>query len=231
MSAISDMYLETLKSINGWVTVSEWAVKVGEMYPELLEKAHREALNHKTPSTGLREIAARISSWVSTGGFGAVVEVDESERPKRVRYLSSEQLESIVEKEIEEDTEPLTRYQLVKRQLEDLSVAELYRIEEMENIASSFNSLFNLDFEVDHASAILNSEKPGRHHPNNLQILIKSHNRTKSSSNWRRFSIEEQIEYIKSVLKTHDFVAKRMSVQIEHKVIESLLQRLKMVFD
>ncbi len=36
---IHEKYLEALKTFDGFVTVSEWAVKFGEMYPELLEKA------------------------------------------------------------------------------------------------------------------------------------------------------------------------------------------------
>lgn len=64
---IHEKYLEALKTFDGFVTVSEWAVKFGEMYPELLEKANKEAQNQKNDTTGLREIAARISSRLATG--------------------------------------------------------------------------------------------------------------------------------------------------------------------
>lgn len=32
-------YLESLKSFDNWVIVSEWSVRVGELYPDLLEDA------------------------------------------------------------------------------------------------------------------------------------------------------------------------------------------------
>jgi len=38
-----EKYLEALKDIDGWVIVSEWATRFGELYPELLEKAKAEA--------------------------------------------------------------------------------------------------------------------------------------------------------------------------------------------
>lgn len=87
-----------------------------------------------------------------------------------------------------------------------------------------------MDFEVDHAKAILNSENPGLHHPDNLQLILKSHNRTKSNSNWNRFTIDEQEEYIRAVVRVQSIVAKKMDVDLEESVIDSLIARLKMVF-
>lgn len=54
-----------LRAINGWTTISEWAVRVGELYPDVLEKTEQQAKAYDPPSTGLREIAARISSLIS----------------------------------------------------------------------------------------------------------------------------------------------------------------------
>lgn len=224
------MYLETLKTFSTWVTVSEWAIKFGEMYPDMLEKANREAAGHKNPSTGQRELAARISSWVSTGGFGPSVEVDESERPRKVRFVTAEQQELHIEKEIAEDTEPLTRAQIIRRASEELNTKEQYRLEELQNISESLNSYFRLDFEVDHAMAILNPDNPGLHHPDNLQLILKSHNRTKSNSNWIRFSLEEQEKYIRAIIQVQSLVAKKMQVDLEESVIDALIARLKMIY-
>ena len=80
-------YLEALKTFDDWVIVSEWAIKVGELYPDLLAEANAQAEKQANPTTGLRELAARISSRLSSGGFPEV-EVDESERPRKVRYIS-----------------------------------------------------------------------------------------------------------------------------------------------
>ena len=86
--SINDKYLEALRQTTDWLTVSEWACKVAEVYPDLLVAADAQAAKQKNDTTGLREIAARLSSRLSSGGFGASVEVDASERPKKVRFLS-----------------------------------------------------------------------------------------------------------------------------------------------
>lgn len=227
---IHEKYIEALKQIDDWTTVSNWAIKVGELYPDLLEKANKEAANHKRPSTGLRELAARISSWISTGDFAGIVELDETERPRKVRYLSGERRAALIEKDIVEDTEPLNRAQKIKQDLEGLSTKDGYRLEEMQAIADTLNSYFRLDFEVDHAQALLNPENPGKHHPDNLQLLIKSHNRMKNSSNWERFTLDEQIEYIKSAISIQAIVAKKMKVDLDEKVIGSIVERLRLVY-
>ena len=36
MLNLTEKYLEALKSLEDWVIVSEWAQKVGEMYPDVL---------------------------------------------------------------------------------------------------------------------------------------------------------------------------------------------------
>lgn len=63
---ISEKYLESLKTIGEWVIVSEWAKKFTELYPDEYAKAEAQARNQKNDTTGLREIAARISSRLST---------------------------------------------------------------------------------------------------------------------------------------------------------------------
>lgn len=229
-TSISNSYLEALRAINGWTTVSDWAIKVGEMFPELLEKANKEATNHKRPTTGIREIAARISSWVSTDGFAGKIEVDESERPKRVRILSEEAASHFQERSLEEDLEPLTRAQRIKTDEEALGTKEKYRIAELDTIIRQLKEFFNLDFELEHAKAILNSTDPGKHHPDNLQILLKSHNRLKSNTNWERFTLQEQIEYIKAVVQVQKLVSAKMKIDLHDEVIGSIIERLKLVY-
>ncbi|NJL23756.1 MAG: hypothetical protein HC902_00280 [Calothrix sp. SM1_5_4] len=128
--SIRDRYLESLKMIGGWAIISEWAIKFGEMYPDLLAKAHQEALKQKRPSTGLREIAARMSSAVSTGAFEGKVEVDESERPRKVRYLTEAEAQEYLDKEIEQDTEPLSRAEKIQEDEKSLGQRDLYRVNE-----------------------------------------------------------------------------------------------------
>ncbi len=229
-TSISEKYLIALSTIDGWVTVSEWAIKVGEMFPEILAKANLEAKNHKNPSTGIREIAARISSAVATGRYTGKIEVDESERPKQVRIISPESIESYIEKELEADLEPLTRAQKIRTDEAALKTKDKYRLAEFDAIISQLKSFFNLDFEFEHAKAILNPLDPGKHHPDNIQILLKSHNRLKGNANWDRFTLKEQIEYIEAVVRVQKLVSRKMKVDLHEDVIGSIIERLKLVY-
>ena len=223
-------YLEALKTFDDWVIVSEWATKVGEVYPDLLAEANVQAEKQANPTTGLRELAARISSRLSSGGFPEV-EIDESERPRKVRYISEEDKKVRIEDELEADIEPLTRAERIRKDTETLGEYERYRIEEMETIAKQLNRFFSLDFEVDHATALLNPTQQGSHHPNNLQLLIKAHNGKKNKKNWERFTFEEQKEYINQVVALQTMIASRLEISLVDDVLDSLLDRLKKVYN
>ena len=227
---IHEKYLEALKTFSDYTTVSEWAIKFSEMYPDELEKANLQAQNHKRDTTGLREIAGRISSCITTGGFSQQILIDDSERPRKVKYVSAEEQIIYEQKEIEEDTEPLNRQDIINNATNQLEIYELYRITEFENIQKSFKQFFGLDFEIDHAEALLNSEKQGEHHPNNLQLLLKYHNGKKNKNSWNRFTFEEQEDYIKKSVSLHSLVADKFDVKIDNKILESLLNRLKEIY-
>jgi len=222
-------YLEALKSFDDWVVVSEWAIRVGELYPDLLERANEQAANQANETTGLRELAARISSNLSSDGFPDV-EVDDGERPRKVRYISEADKQTRIDDELEADIEPLTRAERIRSDFESLTEIERYRIEEIETISRQLNKYFSVDFEVDHATALLNPTESGKHHPDNLQLLIKAHNGKKNKKNWQRFTIDEQIEYIKHVLALQTLIASRLGVSLINDVLESLLERLGKVY-
>jgi len=224
-----EKYLEALKTFDDWVIVSEWAARVGELYPDILEEANEQAANQANDTTGLRELAARISSRLSTGGFPEV-EIDDSERPRKVRYISEAQKEERIEEELEADIEPLTRAERIRQDSEKLTEIERYRIEEFETIAKQLNKFFSLDFEVDHAHALLNPTEAGKHHPDNLQLLIKVHNGKKNKKNWQRFTFDEQKEYIQKVIALQTMIASRLEVSLVEDVLDSLLERLERVY-
>ncbi|TEW49572.1 HNH endonuclease signature motif containing protein [Psychromonas algicola] len=226
---IHEQYLKAIEGYDEWLTVSEWAVRVGDLYPEILIKAEEEALNQKNDTTGLREIAARISSRLATKGFDNI-EIDTSERPKKVRYITNETKTENIEQDLEDDIAPLKRSDIIKQHIDSLTIHELYRIDELETISKKLKEYFTLDFEVDHAQALLNPDSPGQHHPDNLQLLLRSHNGKKHSKNWVRFSVDEQIDYINSAIKLQSLVAPRMELQLEYSVLSSLLQRLKGIY-
>jgi len=227
---IHEKYLEALKTFNDFVTVSEWAVKFAEMYPDELEKANEQAQNQKIDTTGLREIAARMSSRLSAGGFSKTVQIDDSERPKKVKYLTKDELEEHTQNEIDEDIEPLRRQDIINNAKEKMKVLELYRISELENIQRAFKLFFGVDFEIDHAQALLNRDTQGEHHPNNLQLLLKHHNGKKNKNSWKRFTFEEQVEYIEKAISLQTLVADKFNIEIDDKILNNLLDRLKAIY-
>lgn len=223
-------YLEALKTFDDWVIVSEWAQRFGERYPDLLEKANREAENQANDTTGLREIAARISSIISQDGYEGKIEIDTSERPRKVRYIPEDKRQEHQTQDIEEDVAPLRRNDIIRKANQTLGNHEQYRMTEFEAIAKQLKTYFGLDFEGDHAKALLNKTDPGGHQPDNLQLILKAHNNKKNNDNWLRFSLEEQIDYIESAIKLQGIVAERMQINMEKEILGSLLDRLKKVY-
>jgi len=227
---IHEKYLEALKTFTDFVTVSEWAVKFAEMYPDELEKANEQAKNQKIDTTGLRELAARMSSRLSAGGFSKTVQIDDSERPKKVKYLTKDELEEHTQNEIDEDIEPLKRQDIINQGKDKMKVLELYRISELENIQRAFKLFFGVDFEIDHAQALLNGDTQGEHHPNNLQLLLKYHNGKKNKNSWKRFTFDEQVDYIEKTISLQTLVAEKFNVEIDNKILKSLITRLKEIY-
>lgn len=227
---ITKKYLEALKEINDWVIVSDWARKVGELYPDLLDKANQEAEHQLRDTTGLREIAARISSAIVRGAYIDNIEIDESDKPRKIRYVSAAEHEQHVQQEIEDDVAPLKRGEIIQKAESNLSEYELYRIEELNAISKMLKKFFQLDFEVDHANALLSKAGAGQHHPDNLQLLLKAHNSKKNNNNWSRFSVDEQVEYILVATKLQAIIAPRMALVCDDSVLDGLLDRLKVVY-
>lgn len=225
-----EKYLDALKTFDDWVIVSEWAQRFGELYPDLLAKAEVEAANQANDTTGLREIAARISSAINHGAYENTIETDTSERPRKVRYITEEQRAEHESHEIEEDVAPLRRNEIIRLANLSMSNHDQYRASEFEAIAKQLKTFFGLDFEVDHAKALLNKNEPGEHHPDNLQLLLKSHNGKKNNNNWNKFTLDEQIEYIETAIKLQQIVASRMNIEMENNVLIALIERLKGIY-
>jgi uncharacterized metal-binding protein len=107
---------------------------------------------------------------------------------------------------------------------------ELYRLDEFRNIQKAFKTFFNLDFEIDYAKALLYKESEGTYHPDNFQLILKYHNAKKNNKNWKRFRIEEQIEYIKKTIELQNIVAFRFELEVDENTLNSLLSRLKAIY-
>ena len=227
-----EKYIEVLKTFDSFVTISDWATKVGKVYPDLLAKAEKEASQYNKKTTGLREIAARIGSGISSGSYEGLVIVDSSESPRVVMYITKEEYKQKNDFDLEKDIEPISRNEIIKKAEDTLKIKELYRIQEFHQIRDSFKKWFGLDFEVDHSNALLNMEKNGKHHADNLHLLLKFHNGKKSNSNWKRFNYKEQVIYIKKAIDFHKLVASkdRLDIEMNNEILLSLLDRLKKVY-
>ena len=106
----------------------------------------------------------------------------------------------------------------------------MYRISEFENIQKGFKNFFGIDFEIDHAQALLDNEEQGKHHPDNFQLLLKYHNVKKYKNSWKRFSINEQIDYISKVIALHKVIEDKLAIKLDENILDSLLNRLKAVY-
>lgn len=221
---ITEKYLEALQQMEGWVTSGEWALKVTELYPDLLEKANEQARNQKIDTTGMRELTARIASAIARGAYEGKIEIDATERPRKIRFATEEEIQKHVDEELDEEMASLTRAQKIKKEYDDLSDFEKYRIQELESIAKAFNSYFKTDLEVDHAQALM-ADIPGIHHPDNLQLLSKTHNRIKSKASWKRMDLEKQLEYLYKMKDYHTMVFK-----VDDGVFKSLMERVEKVY-
>jgi len=232
---MADKYLNALKSIDGFVIVSVWAEKFGEMFPNDLDKANREAEGQNAKktenfTTGIREIAARIGSRIHGGGFGNKIEVDTSEKPRRVRYVKGNEIEIINQRSIEEDIEPLRRTEIIKNAKNTLETKQLYRLTQFEQITKELNKWFGTGFEVEHSKALLNPNEKGTHHPDNIQILLKSHNNKKNNNNWERFTLEQQIEYINRTINLQKLVLSNFNLEFEESILKDLINRIKSIY-
>jgi hypothetical protein len=223
--SITEQYLEALRDLADWVTVSEWAIHVGKMFPDLLEKANEDAKNQKRSTTGLRELAARISSNITRNAYDGKIQLDETERPRRVRYHNESDAN-----EVSDDVEEVDRDEKKALDREKWNANDAYRFDELEKICKALSEYCGVRFELDHAKALGNKAEPGNHHPDNLQILIKGHNAKKNDSNWKRFSFDEQIEYLRTMLRAYEIIANKNKLNIEEKIVELLIDRLRLVY-
>jgi len=221
---ITDRYLEALKEIDGWVTVGEWALKVADLYPELLENAERQAQEQKNDTTGLRELMRRISSNITRGAYEGKIEIDTSYQPRRVKYIEEEEAKKHAEEEFNNELESLSRAERIRQDYESLSPYQRYRLQEFDAIAKTFNHYFKTDLEIDHAQSLMGTP-PGKHHPDNLQLISRTHNRIKSKKSWKRMSLEEQIRYLEKMISYHQTL-----FEVDPDIFSSLVNRIKIIY-
>lgn len=110
------------------------------------------------------------------------------------------------------------------------STHDKYHISEFEDIAKKLKSYFGLSFEVDYANALLSCSEAGKHHPDNFQLILKAHNSKKNNDSWKRFTFDEQVEYINTAIKLQLLVALRFGDELNENILFSLISRLKNIY-
>ncbi len=231
-------YMETLELSGEWLTIWDWAAAIGEDHPVMMEEMERRGATWSTPVDGVRVIYGDLHHLSRFNGRreNKNLVVNNTGSVKEVRYFSDEELKDITRHGGYMDKNEvfivdLTRRDIVKRALTDMEAYDLYRLSEFETIRDQLNKLFRADFEVDHASALLNPDDPGSHHPNNFQILAQKFNRFKHSKNWPRFTWTEQVEHLEETLSQNIKHKDKLDISGSKQTLDALINRLSIVYE
>lgn len=85
-----EKYIESLKTFSDFVTISEWAIKFGEIYPDELKKATKQAFNQKNNTNGIRELAHRIRKNLRENkNWSGLIAVYDHSTPMKVKYVGN----------------------------------------------------------------------------------------------------------------------------------------------
>jgi len=219
-----ERFIEVLKTFDTPVTVSEWATRVVEQYPAILNQ-----INSKTNELmTLKALATTMSLKVSRGEFSNLKVLD-SEPYRRVMYLTENKKKNLTKMEVTKDIEAIVLETKIKEDIKRSSDQDKYRLEELNSICSQLNKYFTLDFNLHHAESLSNSKKSGRHHVTNLQLLTREHSILKKDGT-KKFSIEEQKAYIKRVISVHMMIDRSIDINLTDDVLEMLLDRLEKIY-
>lgn len=217
----NEKYLQALKTFDEAVSIATWSSKYLQMFPPSSEL---------DLSSELKQTIQKISLKISSGKFNESVFVDCDETPRLVKFITKDEFEKNTEIIIDADLEPIIRKELIKSSKDSLEAKELYRVTEFENIQKGFKEFFKIDFEIVAMQYLLDQNKDRHYNPTNLQFLLKHHQNKKANNSWDRFTIDEQIEYIKKVVELQGTLNDRLCVEINNSVLESLISRLIAIY-
>jgi len=219
-----ERFMDVLKTFETPITVSEWAKRVVEHYPSILNQINSKTNEQMT----LKAFATTLSLKVSRGEFSELKVLD-SEPYRRVIYLPENKKKDLIKEEVIKDIEPIVLESKIEEDLKKTSDHDRYRLEELNSICTQLNKYFILDFNLHHAQSLSDSKKSGRHHVDNIQLLTKEHSRLKKDGT-KKFSIEEQKAYIKRVISVHMMINKNIDINLTDEVLEMLLDRLEKIY-
>jgi len=219
-----ERFIEVLRTFETPVTVSEWANRVVEHYPAILNQINSKTNEQMT----LKALATTMSLKVSRGEFSELKVLD-SEPYRQVMYLPENKKKDLTKKEVTKDVEAIVLEAKIKEDIKKSSDQDKYRLEELNSICKQLNKYFKLDFNLHHAESLSNSKKSGRHHVDNLQLLTREHSLLKKDGA-KKFSIEEQKAYIKRVISVHMMIDRTIDINLTDDVLEMLLDRLEKIY-
>jgi len=219
-----EKFIEVLRTFDTAVTVSEWANRVVEQYPAILNQ-----INSKTnePMT-LKALATTMSLKVSRGEFSELKVLD-SEPYRRVMYLTENKKNDLTKMEVTKDVEAIVLESKMNDDIKKSTEQDRYRLEELSSICTQLNKYFRLNFNFHHAQSLSSTTKSGRHHVDNIQLLTTEHSLFKEDGT-KKFSIEEQKAYIKRVISVHMMIDKSIDINLTDEILEMLLDRLEKIY-
>ena len=217
-----ERFVNVLSTFERPVTLSEWANRIIEYYPAILNQINsqtNEPMTHKT-------LASTLSLKVLRGEFPEVKVLDLGSRKNTLYMVENKDLSQ------GKGFKDVTKRRLDRRRektTQKYSNQDKYRFEEFNNICRQLNKYFGLDFKLDYAQSLSHTQKRGRDYLENIQLLTKEHTLLKKDE-LKRFSIEEQKAYIKRVISVHMMLDRSIDINLTDDILEMLLDRLEKVY-
>lgn len=87
-------YLETLKTFDDFVTITEWANQFVEMYPDEIKELKEDE------KVLIRNIVKSITSLVSTGKWSNIILIDKNTKPQKIKFIADENQENDIDNNI-----------------------------------------------------------------------------------------------------------------------------------
>ncbi len=212
------------------VTRPEWAELVGKKYPELLKKATLQGSSRSPSRSGVSILSTSMSASLRGSKESVFIETVVVDNLTKFRYITEEKSLENIEKALDEEELYSTRAEIIKAGNSVMTKFDSFRYKEFQEIQKNFKTLLKLDFEIDHANALMNPTEPGDHHPDNLQLLNSRFNSIKGKYNWKRFTIEEQVKHIRDYAAPYLEHKINLNIEYGEDCLEILIKRLEAIY-
>jgi len=219
-----ERFLEVLKACDRPVTVAEWAEKVVERYPLILNQVNSKTNKLMT----LKDLVLGLGQKLSKHEFEEVTILNINPY-RKVEYIPESMRMNLMKQCIKRDAEPLMIASKIKKDIERLPESDKYRIEELNSIKEQLNSYFALNFILHHVYGVMSEKKEGRYNADNLELLTEEH-ANKKSMEQIKFSLETQKLYIKRMIDVQMMLNSDMEINLSDDVLDMLLERLEKVY-